>query len=109
VHEDLMAVEASVRINYPEDAAFGDILEKERRIALGRRPPRADPYSASIRKIRDAASSYFGRAEYGANYHFAVAAIGLRLMQAVDLTHIARARITASALWAAKALEREEI
>ena len=107
VHEDLIHVEASVRINYVQDASFGEILEKERLIALGRRRPRNDPYSASIRKIRDAASRYFGRVEDDANYHFAVAAIGLRLMQAVDLSHVARARITASALWAAKAFARE--
>ena len=106
VHEDLVFVESSVRINYVRDASFGEILEKERLIALGRRP-RNDPYSASIRKIRNAAFRYFGHVEEDANYHFAVAAIGLRLMQAVDLSHVARARITASALWAAKALARE--
>ena len=38
-------------------------------------------------------------------YHFAVAAVGLRLMQAVDLSDTARARITAATLWAVKALE----
>ena len=107
VHEDLLFVEASVRINYVRDASFGEILEKERLIALGQRLPRNDPYSASIRKIRNAARRYFGRVEDDANYHFAVAAIGLRLMQAVDLSDVARARITASALWAAKALARE--
>jgi len=107
VYGDLMHVEASVRINYVRDASFGEILEKERLIALGRRRLRNDPYSASIRKIRNAAFRYFGHIEDAANYHFAVAAIGLRLMQAVDLTHIARARITASALWAAKILARE--
>jgi len=48
-----------------------------------------------------------GGVEDDANYHFAVAAIGLRLMQIVDLSHVARARITASALWAAKALAQE--
>jgi hypothetical protein len=105
-HEDLIHVEASVRINYLRDASFGEILEKERLIALGRRS-RNDPYSASIRKIRDAAFGYFGHVEDDANYHFAAAAIGLRLMQALDLSHVARARITASALWAAKVLARE--
>ena len=107
VHEDLVFVEASVRINYVRDASFGEILEKERLIAMGRRPPRDDPYCASIRKVRDAATRYFGRFEDDANYHFAVAAIALRLMHAVDLSHVARARITASALWAAKALAGE--
>ena len=107
VHEDLIFVEASVRINYLRDASFDEILEKERLIALGRRRLRNDPYFASIRRIRDAAVRYFGRVEDDANYHFAVAATGLRLMLAVDLSHIARARITAAALWAAKALARE--
>jgi hypothetical protein len=109
VYEDLIHVEASVRINYVRDGSFGEILEKERLIALGERlrPPRNDPYSASIRKIRDAAFRYFGHVDDEANYHFAVAAIGLRLMRTVDLSHVARARITASALWAAKALTGE--
>ncbi len=107
VYEDLIHVEASIRINCMRDASFGEILEKERLIALGRRRFRNDPYSTSIRNIRNAASDYFGHVEDQANYHFAVAAIGLRLMQATDLTHSARARITASALWAAKVLAGE--
>ena len=107
VHEDLIHIEQSIRINYMRDASFGDILEKERLIALGRRRFRNDPYCASIRKIRDAACGYFGRVEDQSNYHFAIAAIGLRLMHALDLTHIARARITASTLWAAKVLAGE--
>jgi hypothetical protein len=132
VHEDLIHIEGSVRINYcrdtlvprqlgPEagcretdadrypvrDASFGEILEKERLIALGREPPGNDPYSAAIRKIRRTAFRYFGRVDDHANYHFAVAAIGLRLMQIVDLSHAARARITASTLWAAKVLAGE--
>jgi hypothetical protein len=106
VYGDFIHVEASVRINYAQDDSFGEILEKERLIALGRRPGN-DPYSASIRKIRDAAFRNFGRVEDDANYHFAVAAVGLRLMQAVDLSHVARARITASTLWAAKGLAGE--
>lgn len=104
VYEDLIHIEASIRINYLRDASFGEILEKERLIAMGRRRFRNDPYCASIRKIRAAAFDYFVHVEDQANYHFAVAAIGLRLMQATDLTHAARARITASALWAAKML-----
>jgi hypothetical protein len=107
VYEDLVALEASVRINFPPDASCSEILETERRIALARRQPRNDPYAASIRTIRHAAFSYFGRIEDAANYQFAVAAVGLRLMQAVDLSDVARARITASALWAAKALALE--
>lgn len=112
VHEDLVALEASIRINYLRDAAqrvsFSEILEQERRIALGRRPHN-DPYAASIRHIRDMARRQFGTVEYDANYPFAVAAIGLRLMQATDLSHVARARIAASTLWAAKALAGESI
>ena len=107
VLEDLIAVEASVRINYVRDASFSEILEKERLIAFGRQPARNDPYCASIRNIRDAAFRYFGCVDDEANYHFAVAAIGLRLMLAVDLSHLARARITAAALWASKVLAGE--
>jgi hypothetical protein len=107
VYEDLIHVEESIRINYMRDASFSEILEKERLIALGRRRFRNDPYCASIRRVRDAAFGWFGHIEDEANYHFAIAAIGLRLMQAVDLSHIARARITASALWAAKVLAGE--
>lgn len=107
VYEDMIHIEESVRINYRRDASFGDILEKERLIALGRRRFRNDPYCVSIRKIRDTAFGYFGCVEDETNYHFAIAAIGLRLMQALDLTHIARARITASTLWATKVLAGE--
>ena len=107
VYEDVAALETCVRINYPGDTSFGDILETERLIArgpVGRLPlPRAS-YAAAIRKIRAVAFSYFGRLEDSSTYHFAIAALGLRLMQAVDLSPIARARITASTLWAAKAL-----
>jgi hypothetical protein len=106
VYEDLVSLEVSVRINYPRDAANGDILETERLIALGRLH-RKKPYAAAIRRIRAAAFDYFGRVEDDAAYHFAVAAIALRLMEATDLTHVARARITASALWAAKMLAGE--
>jgi len=108
VHEDLVALEASIRINYPKNASFPEILEQERLIALGRRS-RNDAYSASIQKVRDTAFRHFGKVEDEANYHFAVAAIGLRLMQATDLTHAARARITAGTLWAAKLLAGEKL
>ncbi len=107
IYEDLVALEASIRINYAADTAFGDILETERRIALGQPTSGDDSYSASIQKIRDTATRCFGRRADDSTYHFAVAAIGLRLMQARDLSHVARARITASALWAAKALTGE--
>lgn len=108
VYEDLLHVEASVRINHPQPASFAGILETERLIACGRRP-RGDPYTMAIHKIRAAAARYFGHIEDPANYHYATAAIGLRLMQATDLTHVARARITASALWAAKVLAGDAV
>lgn len=108
VYQDLVSLEASVRINHPKDAAYGEIVETERLIARGKRPPGDNPYAAMIRKIRAAASCSFGTVEEAANYHFAVAAVALRLMQATDLTPIARARITMSALWAAKMLSEGE-
>ena len=107
VFEDLIAVEASIRINYARDASLSAIFEKERRIALGQRPLDGDPYSVAIQKIRDAAFQSFGHLEDKVNYHFAVAAIGLRLMHVVDLSDFARARIIASSLWATKALTDE--
>ncbi len=107
VLEDLIAIESSIRINHPRNASFDEVLEKERRIAAGLRAPRGDRYSASILKIRAAAAQIFAGVEDPLNYQFAVAAIGLRLMLAADLSHIARARIVASALWAAKALAGE--
>lgn len=109
VYQDLVSLEASVRINHPLDASFAEIMETERLIALGKRPPGNDPYAAMIRKIRAAALRTFGDVEEAATYHFAVAAIALRLMQATDLSPIARARITISALWAAKALAGESL
>jgi hypothetical protein len=107
VYEDLVALEAGVRINYPPDASFSQILESERLIALGLPGIGRDPYDATIRQIRATALRFFGGLEGNANYHFSVGAIGLRLMQAADLSHVARARITASALWAAKMLLEE--
>jgi hypothetical protein len=107
VYGDWVHVEQSVRINYERDGSSGKILEMERLIALGRGRRGADPYSRSIRSIRAAAFRCFGQVEDDANYHFAVAATGLRLMKAVDLSHVARARITASTLWAAKVLAGE--
>jgi len=109
VYEDLVALEESVRINHPPGTGSGAILEIERRIALGVRPRRDDAYSRAILKVRKTAFRTFGDAEATANYHYAVAAIGLRLMHAVDLTHVARARIVASTLWAAKVLAGEPI
>jgi hypothetical protein len=102
IYEDLIALEASIRINFPADGAFGEILQTERLIALDRAGP--DPYSASIRKIRETADRCFADRADDPTYNFAVAAIGLRLMQATDLSQTARARITAATLWAGKAL-----
>jgi Phosphotransferase enzyme family len=107
VYEDLVALEAGVRINYPPDASFTQILQSERLIALGRPQSGRNPYGSSIRTIRGAASRFFGNLEGAANYHFAVGAIGLRLMQATDLSHVARARVAASVIWAAKVLMGE--
>jgi hypothetical protein len=107
VVEDLIALEASIRINWPPAAGFAEILEGERLIALGQRRG-DDPYAAAIATIR-AATADFGQARDDLTYHFAVAAVGLRLMQAVDLSDIARARITAAALWAVKALAGEAL
>jgi hypothetical protein len=107
VVEDLIALEASIRINWPPGAGFGEILEGERLIALGQRRG-DDPYESAIATIRAAAAD-FGQGRDDLTYHFAVAAVGLRLMQAVDLSDIARARITAAALWAVKALAGEAL
>lgn len=111
VFQDMAFLEESVRINYPAKGkvSFAAILETESAIALGQRhtnkqPSNKDPYVASIRNIRAAAARTFGRVENETTWNVAIAALGLRLMQATDLTHIARARITASALWAAKVL-----
>jgi hypothetical protein len=107
VIEDLIALEASIRINWPPDAGFADILEGERLIALGQGRG-DDPYAAAIATIRAAAAD-FGQGRDDLTYHFAVAAVGLRLMQAVDLSDVARARITAATLWAVKALAGEAL
>ena len=104
VIEDLIALEASIRINWPPHAGLADILEGERLIALGQGPA-GDPYAAAIAGIRAAAARDYGVGAGDRAYHFAVAAVGLRLMQAVDLSDTARARITAATLWAVKALE----
>jgi hypothetical protein len=46
----------------------------------------------------------FGDVVPVSDYHYAVAAIGLRLMQAIDLTESAQARSIGSILWAARAV-----
>jgi hypothetical protein len=107
-YQDLAFLEESVRINHPPDGEFGDILETEQRIASGNWHARETPYVAAIRTIRAAAFRYFKGVEDKARYQFAIAALGLRLMEAVDLTDVARARITISALWAAKAIASRE-
>jgi len=107
VYQDLASLESSIRINFPPDAPYGDILETERLIALGRPDARATPYAAAIRAIRAVAFRQFGGIEDDATYPFAIAVLGLRLMEAVDLSDVARARIAISALWAAKVLADE--
>lgn len=105
VLDDLLHLEASIRINYRPDGSCADVLEKERLISLGR-PPRNDPYCTAIAGIRKQARLRFGPAESVAHLDFAVAAIGLRLMLATDLSDLARARIAASVLWSARRMEQ---
>lgn len=104
VYGDLVALESSIRINFPGGMPFDHIWRQERRVASGLRPISQDAYVAAIQKVRIAAFNHFGDFEDDWTYHFAVAATGLRLMQATDLSDAARARITAAALWAAMAL-----
>jgi hypothetical protein len=104
VYQDLVSLEVSVRINYPSSARFSDILEIERLIAHGERHICADPYAMAVLNIRDAAGRLFGPGQEPSAYQFAVAAVGLRLMKATDLSDAARARISASTLWTAKTL-----
>jgi hypothetical protein len=105
IYQDLVSLEASVRINYPSSVPIGDILEIERLIALGEPGTWANGYAVAISHIREAARRIFGFDEGPSAYRFSVAAIGLRLMKATDLSDAARARISASTLWAAKALK----
>lgn len=107
VYQDLAFLEASIRINYPLDASIDEILETERSIAREKPPPRETPYTAAIHAIRSTAFRMFGHLESQATYHFAMAALGLRLMRIADLPDLARARIAASALWATKVLAEE--
>lgn len=102
--QDLVALEFSVRINDPSEAPFSDILEIERRIALGESCACSNCYARAISRIRETAYRFFGLDAVLSTYHFAVASIGLRLMKATDLSDAARARITASVLWACKTL-----
>ncbi len=104
VFQDLASLEASVRINYPAPASFGDILEIERLIAHDDEAVRGNSYAMAIRGIRDTARRSFRLEEAAGTYQYAVAAIGLRLMKATDLTDVARARLVASALWSARML-----
>ena len=104
VYEDLVSIEASIRINHPQDASFAEILEHERLIAENCPSQSDDVYAQAIMAVRRTATRLFGSIEDASRYHFAVAAVGLRLMQAVDLQDFARARITASTLWATRAL-----
>lgn len=102
VYQDLIALEASVRINYPPTGSFETIWETERQIAC--REAGGGSYAEPILHIRSVARDCFGRIESRDNFHFAVAAVGLRLMHAKDLSAVALARITASTLWATKML-----
>lgn len=104
VFQDLVSLEASVRINYPSNAPLCDIVETERLIAFGDPRTCMDPYATAICGIRDAARRFYRFGETPSNYQFAVAAVGLRLMRAEDLSDAALARITASTLWSARAL-----
>lgn len=108
VHLDLVSLEASLRINYPSVAPYGDILRTESIIARSGPVFLNTPYARAIENVREVARQQFGAEEYRASYHFAVAAVGLRLMQATDLSDSARARISAATLWAAKMLVEAE-
>lgn len=107
IFQDIVALEMSVRINAPSNATFDDIWEVERLIALGKPHIGSNPYAAAIIGIRQAGRRLFGFDEAFASYQFAVAATGLRLMRATDLSDAACARITASVLWAATKLTED--
>jgi hypothetical protein len=104
IFQDIVALEMSVRINAPSNAPFDDIWEVERLIALGKPPMCSNPYAVAIIGIRKTGQRLFGFEKSFASYQFAVAATGLRLMRATDLSDAACARITASVLWAATKL-----
>lgn len=105
VFEDLIALEHSVRINAPAHGArWPSILEDERRIAMGRHAGDGAGIGWAILQIRAAARRRFGAVEPMSNYHLGVLAVGLRLTRATDLSHAAKARITAATLCAAQAL-----
>ena len=101
IFEDLVSLELSVRINYPATASWADIFETERRIAAGEW--HQSSYATAIGGIRDAAARYFGQLE-DRTYHYAAAAIGLRVLMIPELSDAARARVTASTLHAARSL-----
>lgn len=105
--QDLVTLEASVRINHPVSMTFNEILDLERQMAFGR-PEIESPHATAIAKIRGVARQFFGALESPGNHHLAVGAVGLRLMRATDLSDAARASIIASALWSAKALSDAE-
>src|SRR3546814_6418707 len=76
VYQDLVSLEASVRINYPSEASYDDILKTERLIARGESGIPEDPYELAIGKIRDAAHRIFCSEAAQAAFHFAVAVVG---------------------------------
>lgn len=106
--EDLVSTEASIRINMEPHSSYHDIQETERRIAMGYPTDPADVYASAIASVRRAALQLFHQRDAVLQYTYSVAAIGLRLMQAVDLQDFARARIVASTLWATKLLAKAD-
>jgi len=103
--EDLVAIETSIRINYRPEIIPREMLDRERHIVAGHPAARHDAYASAIATVQRAARS-LGDLEEWPTYHFAVAAIGLRLMLATDLSIAAKARIAASTFWSALMVER---
>lgn len=101
VHLDLAFLECSLRINLPPGPSDAVIMESEGRIARGD-PFTEDPGATAILRIRSLARRSFPGEENETAYAFAIAVLGLRLMQATDLSPTARARIAAASLWAAR-------
>ena len=104
IYQDFVSLEASVRINYPSNASSSEILDVERSVAGAAPCGSGNGYATAIGDIREAARDCFRIDADPFAYHFAVAAVGLRLTRATDLSHAACARISASTLWAVKTL-----
>ena len=103
VYEDLVHLEQSVRINSPPHASFDEVWRDEQIIARAGETLDAGAYVTAIRKVRACARAAFGDIDNAAHYQFAIAATGLRLMRATDISEMALARIAAGALFAARA------